>query len=93
MEDKVDGRDAKKVKVQGLLPTEAQKVQQKVNDDKAKQFVNERAKRNKRAAQLKLEERRKKDQEIQKEEKSRKERERIRKMEMKEMDEKNQKSF
>ena len=93
MEDKVDGRDAKKVKVQGLLPTEAQKVQQKVNDDKAKQFVNERAKRNKRAAQLKLEERRKKDQEIQKEEKSRKERERIRKMEMKEMDEKNQKKF
>ena len=55
MEDKVDGRDAKKVKVQGLLPTEAQKVQQKVNDDKAKQYVeNERAKRNKRAAQLKL---------------------------------------
>ena len=63
MEDKVDGRDAKKVKVQGLLPTEAQRVQQKVNDDKAKQYVeNERAKRNKRAAQLKLEERRKKEQ-------------------------------
>lgn len=94
MEDKVDGRDAKKVEVEGLLPTEAQRVQQKVNDDKAKQHVeNERAKKNKRAAQLKLEERKKKEQKVQEEEKRSKERERLRKIEIKEMDEKQRNNF